>query len=71
MQASRGTTLRAFRSMPNLDDILEDIVNMVVPREGWVKHDSKILKLIDSAENVIARMDSKAIYPAKALVRAN
>ena len=29
---------------------------MVVPREGWVKHDSKILKLIDSAENVIARM---------------
>ena len=31
---------------------------MVVPREGWVKHDSKILKLIDSAEDVIARMDS-------------
>lgn len=44
---------------------------MVVPREGWVKHDSKILKLIDSTENVIARMDSKAVYPAKALVRAN
>ena len=56
-------TSLALRSMPSFDEIqfAPDVVYVVILREVWIQHNTKILKLIDSWQDSVPCPDCKTI----------
>ena len=68
IQASRGMTLQAFRSMPSLADILEqNMVDVITPREAWIEHDTEILELVDPILKVLSKAETLKIATLESL----